>query len=428
MNNERYPQILYKRKESKPSFWFGCFLFFVGFFVTLISLNIYNPALVPNELRVMSLNRKQNILLLGCDEVFPADKAANVNALWSGRSDTIILLNCNPITNNLNVLNVPRDTKIRIAGHGVEKINYLNTLGGPLLVKKSLEKLLTIHIDHYVIVNLQGVNRIIDQLGGIVVDVSQRMEYRDHSAMLDINLFPGRQLLNGEQAVGYVRFRHDNLGDIGRIQRQQIFMRAVFRKLLEPITFTKLPEIVSIYKKTILTDLKPKDVIRIANFVRNVPSSHQNTVILPGEFGQYSQVSYWIPNEKEINEIVKKLFKDNTRFYRDYFNRKIDPKDIKISVFNGSKKDRYLATKVSSVLREYGYTVLHVQDYEQQISKSKIYAQKANSEIALQVKKDIGNLGELLIGNLGPPDADVTILAGDDLVNLTLKKGLKKKS
>ncbi|MBI3591389.1 MAG: LCP family protein [Candidatus Melainabacteria bacterium] len=416
MEFERYPRILDRKKEPKSSFWFGISLFLIGFFLTLISLNIYNPSLVPNELRVVSLNKKINILVLGCDEIFP--EAVNGKLLWKGRSDTIILISCNPFKNTLNILNIPRDTKIRVPGHGVEKINYLNTIGGPTFTKKYLERLLRTRIDHYVIVNVQGLNKIIDEVGGIIIDVPQRMQYIDHTAMLYINLFPGKQLLNGEQAVGFLRFRHDLLADIGRIQRQQLFMRAVFKRLLDPIIFTKLPDVISIYKKTILTDLKPVEIIKIANFVRNVPSPNQNIVILPGEFGQRNQVSYWIPNPKEIDKVIKKLFYNEKDFFR--FVR-ANPKEIKISVFNGSHKDHLLATKLTNLLREYGYTVLLAQDYESHVNMTKIYAQKANPEIALQVKNDIGNIGELLIGSLGDPKADVTILAGDDLVNLKVR-------
>lgn len=418
---KRYPKVLYEKKETKSSFWFGLILFFTGFFLTLISLNIYNPTIVPSELRLMSLNKKENILILGCDEVFPSDLKANGFALWSGRSDTIIVLSCNPKKNSLNILNIPRDTKIKVPdqGQGIEKINFLNSVGGPRFTKKYIEKLLKIKINHYVIVNLHGLNKIIDEIGGVNIEVPQRMQYHDRAAMLHINLFPGKQTLSGEQAIGYVRFRHDNLGDIGRIQRQQEFIRAVCKKLLDPITFTRLPEVISIYKKTIHTDLKLKDVIRIANFVRNVPNANQNIAILPGEFGQRNQISYWIPNPKEIDKVVKKLFYDERSFFR--FKR-TNPKDIKVSIFNGSRKDSHLASKLSNILREYGYTVLLIQDYEEHITKSKIYAQKANTETALQIKYDIGNVGELLTGNLGPPDADVTILAGDDLIDIKLKK------
>lgn len=312
---KHYPRVLYRRREKKPSFWFGLVLFLIGLTLTVTSLNIYNPSIVPNQLRVLSLNKKQNILLLGCDEVFPESSQATGKVLWKGRSDTIVLISCNPFKNTLNVLNIPRDTKVKIAGHGIEKINYLNSIGGPVVTKKCLERLLKIHIDHYVVVNIQGLSRVVDEIGGIYINVPQRMIYSDRAAKLYINLFPGYQRLNGEQAVGFVRYRHDNLGDIGRIQRQQTFIRSVFKKLLDPITFTKLPDIVSIYRKTILTDLRPNEIIKIANFIRNIPYSSQNIAILPGNFGQRNNVSYWIPDQKEIDKIIKKLFYDERNIF-----------------------------------------------------------------------------------------------------------------
>lgn len=420
MSFERYPRILNttKRSEKKLSFTFSLILLILGFILTLISLNIYNPNLVPSKFRLLSLNKEANIVILGCDEVF--SDSTNGNLLWKGRSDAIAIIHCNPIKNTLNVLNIPRDTKIKIPGHGAEKINYLNTIGGPIFTKKYLEKLLNIHIDNFIIVNVQGISKIIDELGGIQVEVPQRMEYHDYTAMLHINLYPGKQVLNGKQVEGFLRFRHDMLGDIGRIQRQQAFMRAIAKKLLDPIIFTKLPEAISIYKKTILTDLKPSEIIKIANFVRNLPQNKHVTVILPGDFGQQNQISYWIPNKKEIKKLVKKLFYEkeyntNKGFFK--FAR-TSPTKLKISIFNGSKKDQWLGTKVANILREYGYTVLEPQDSETKSKTTKIYAQKANPETALQLKFDLGNNGEVLIGNLGPPEADVTILAGDDLINL----------
>ena len=417
MTFEKYPKILYryKRDGKKSSFLFNSILFIISFFLVIVFLNIYNPSLVPGQFRLISLSGRQNILLLGCDEIFPETIDKYGRQIWKGRSDTIAILNCNPSKNTLNILNIPRDTRARIPGYGAEKINFLSSIGGPLATKTYLENVLRIKIDHYVVVNIQGLNRIIDEIGGVTIDVPQRMQYVDKSAMLYINLFPGKQVLNGKQAVGFVRFRHDNLGDIGRIQRQQVFMRAVFKKLLDPITFTKLPEIVSIYKQTVLTDLDPREIIKIANFIRNVPKSNQNIVILPGDFGQRNMVSFWIPNQEEINQVVKKIFYDQNSFS---FFKKSGIKSVKVSIFNGSRKDKSLSKKIFKLLNKYGYTVLICQDYQTYTEKTKIYAQKANLDVALQVKQNIGNVGEILTGNLGPPDSDVTILAGDDLVNL----------
>ena len=382
----------------------------------ITSLNIYKPSLTPAGFRILSLTSVKSILVLGCDEVFKESDLLTKQIAWKGRSDSILIVNCNPFSNKVNILSIPRDTKVNLPGHGSEKINYLNSIGGPIFTKKCLEKLLHIKIDYYVMVDTKGLLKVIDQIGGVIIDVPQKMEYIDKTAMLNIDLSPGKQILNGEETLGFVRFRHDNLGDIGRIQRQQIFIKAVIKKLLDPITFAKIPEVISIYKESVLTDLKPSEIVKIANFIRGVPHSNQNSTILPGHFGQYnSYVSYWIPDQKEIKNLVDNFFLNKKSILKF---KHTNPKDVRVAIFNGSsKKDNLLATKISDLLRNRGYLVLVCQDYETNVKKTKIYAQKANSELALQVKYDLGNLGELLVGNFGPIDSDITILAGDDLAN-----------
>lgn len=421
MSFERYPRRIRERRQNQPKSFFRLGFFLFGLLLIILSLNLYNPSIVPKELRIMSLSKKQNILVLGCDEIF-VESTDKGKKLWKGRSDTILIVNCNPIKNTLNILSVPRDTKIRVPRFGLQKMNFLNSIAGPIFTKRALEKMLKIEIDHYVIVNVKGLNEIIDEIGGVTIDVPQRMQYRDYSAMLNIDLNPGKQVLNGEQAIGFVRFRHDVLGDIGRIQRQQAFIRAGINKLWDPVTFTKIPQLTSIYKKTVLTDMKTKDIIRIANFIRNVSKSKQNIAMLPGEFGSESGVSYWVADQSETRKIVKRLF-----FGEEFSNKQMNIRreKVRISIYNGSKKEKLLATKLSAILRELGYTVSYIQDNKTFVKTSKLYAQKANFDTALQIKKDLNNKGEIIVGNFGPPDCDVTILAGDDLANLVLEERQK---
>ena len=311
MQFDKYPKILNNDQRSKKlKLVFGLILVFIGVFIVVASFNIYKPNLIPNKLRFMSLGKVQNILILGCDEIYKEHKKEMDPKKWRGRSDTIVVLKCDPRDNSLSILNIPRDTKINISKHGFEKINFLNSIGGPIFTRKCIERLLSIKIDHFVIVDVHGLNRIIDEIGGISINVPQRMKYTDVAGMLKINLFPGNQILSGEQAVGFIRYRHDGLGDIGRIKRQQLFIKALIKKLLDPIIFTRIPDIVSVYKETILTDLKTKDIIKIANFVRGVPTKKRKISILPGDFGQNnSSVSYWIPDQEKIDSIVKEMFK-----------------------------------------------------------------------------------------------------------------------
>lgn len=309
MSFDNYSSILNKR-NNKKSFWFGFIIFIIGVLLTFISLNIYVPTIIPDKIKILTLRDKKNILFLGVDEVVndSKEKKSGKYDIWRGRSDTIVILSLDPYKNSIHVLNIPRDTRIKIDGYDIEKINYLNAIDGPSITKKHVERLLGIRIDNYVQVNLEGMVKFIDEIGGIIINVPQRMRYKDITGMVDINLFPGRQLLNGKQAVDFVRFRHDSMGDIGRVARQQAFIEALIKRTLDPIVFTRIPALLSGMNRTISTNLKPNEVVKIANFVRNVPTANRKIAMLPGKCGELNGVSYWIPTKKETLELVNEFF------------------------------------------------------------------------------------------------------------------------
>jgi len=189
-------------------------------------------------LKFSQLTRPVNILLLGMSVLPPDVKSpppetknlryqVQLNS-FEGLSDVMLLLRFNPETKKMVVLAVPRDTRIEIPGHGMKKINAANVYGGPALTAQTVSKLLNgVGIDRYVRINILGMGKLIDALGGVTVYVPKDMKYRDDSQHLYINLKAGKRHLNGDQALQLLRFRHDALGDIGRIQRQQMVLRAL---------------------------------------------------------------------------------------------------------------------------------------------------------------------------------------------------------
>ena len=189
--------------------------------------------------------RRQNILFLG------VDASGNPKDLWTGtRTDTIILVNIDPRTKSVNALSIPRDSKVYLPGdNGVNKINAAHALGGIEMTKRTIEDTLGVHIDKYIMVHDNAVKEIVDAMGGIDIYVEKPMHYNDYSGNLHINFTKGDHHLNGQQAVEYLRFRHDALGDIGRTQRQQWLLRSLLNKLKEPETITKIPDIISVAKK-----------------------------------------------------------------------------------------------------------------------------------------------------------------------------------
>ena len=214
--------------------------------------------------------RQQNILLLG------VDSNGNNSDTWKGtRSDTIILMNIDPATHSVNAISIPRDSKVYLPDkYGVDKINAAHAYGGIDMAKQTIEKTLGVKIDKYICVHDEGVREVIDALGGIPIYVEKRMKYDDYAGHLHINLDKGNHVLSGQQAVGYLRFRHDGLGDIGRTQRQQWFLRGFLERLQNPQIISKIPQIVNISKKYIKTDMSLYELSQLAALAKGFDESN----------------------------------------------------------------------------------------------------------------------------------------------------------
>lgn len=205
------------------------------------------PAAAPAPLRV---------LLIGADER-PGDP---------GRSDVVMVASFDPGRKQVRLLSIPRDAWVQVPGHGWTKFNHAFAFGREELTRKTVEHLLGMPVDHHVVVNMDGFRRIVDLLGGVTIDVEKDMRYDDpyDDPPLHINLRKGRQLLNGEKALHYVRFRNDGDGDVGRVRRQQAFLRAIAAEATKPQNLTKLPSLVATAYRAIRTDLPASDLARLA--------------------------------------------------------------------------------------------------------------------------------------------------------------------
>lgn len=188
---------------------------------------------------------------------------------------------------------VPRDTFIESQEYGIVKANSLYAMGGIDALRKELASLLPNPIDRYLRVNLRAVQRVADALGGVEVDVPKRMYYVDNAQGLYIDLYPGRQVLQGETLEGFLRFRHDELGDIGRMERQKLVLAVVFRKLAQPATLARVPELIRIAGDDIKTDLSP---VEMAQLLSAMATTKLNTAQLAGREYWHKDLSYWMPD------------------------------------------------------------------------------------------------------------------------------------
>lgn len=230
-------------------------------------------------------------VVVGTDKV-----GANTDTILVGRLDTV--------NHTLNVVSIPRDTLVNIP-ESVKKVNALYAYGvnengdGPARLKSGLRDLLGFEVGNYAVVNLTAFVDIIDAIGGVDYNVPVNMYYDDPGQDLHISLSAGYQHLNGEQAMGVVRFRSGYAtADIGRIGTQQDFLKSVAKQLLTLGNIPNLSKVISIVENNVVTDLTSAN---ISYFVRQLllcSADDINFYTLPGNYGDsvggFSYVSIYI--------------------------------------------------------------------------------------------------------------------------------------
>ncbi|PAE42598.1 LCP family protein [Bacillus sp. 7884-1] len=193
-----------------------------------------------------------NILLLGSD-AREGEKAS--------RADTIMIAHYNEDKGTYKLTSIMRDIYVSIPGEGKHKINSAFMRGGPELMRKTIKENFDIDLQYYAIVDFQGFVQLIDEAfpKGVEINVEKRME-----ANVDVPLEPGLQKLNGDQMLSFVRFRHDAIGDFGRVQRQQQALQAIGDQLSGIQTIPKLPKLVGVVKPYINTNMNTGDILFMA--------------------------------------------------------------------------------------------------------------------------------------------------------------------
>ncbi len=379
-----------------------------------------------DSLNLPKLSRPVNILVLGIKVLtsdLPEKPPSNLgyHALvnsFEGLSDTMLLVRFDPEKDSVTVLSIPRDTKALIPGRGVAKINEANAIGGPAKAAETVSLLLdNVPIDRYVRINIQGVEKLIDALGGITIHVPQDMKYTDHSQHLYIDLKKGKQHLDGKKAIDFLRFRYDAYGDIGRVQRQQSFMRALIEQTLNPKTILRMPEILRIIRAHIDTNLTTNELIALAAFAAQKNKSDIKMLLLPGDFNspKEGELSYWLPNRARIREVMASYFGQDSGYYANY--REVEPRRIKIAV-QCTEENREYAQQLVQFLQENGYrrSYLSTKWLPETPEKTRIIAQQGDGYAAAKLRADIG-VGEVIVESTGVLNSDVTIQVGRDWQN-----------
>ncbi len=251
-------------------------------------------------LTVPKSGEARNILLLGLD-------------YEAHLTDVIMLCRVDPVTNKVNIMSIPRDTKVKVKGETM-KINASYSTGGRGEEKKieqiiaTVKSLTGVEIHHYFRINTKAFRDCIDAVGGVYFDVPQNMHYEDPLQNLYIHLSKGYQHLDGNKAEQLVRFRQYALGDVRRIQVQQEFLGAIIDQHLKLENVLRIPEIYNIIISNSYTDMTGGDVLSLGYQVLKIGGSNIESFTLPGHL--QDGVSYYFCDYDETDKIVATHFKD----------------------------------------------------------------------------------------------------------------------
>ncbi len=315
-----------------------------------------------------------------------------------GLADTIIALAVWPKTGEMAALSIPRDSRVVIPGVGTRRINASHAYGGLPLTLQTVETLLGFPFDYYVEVSVPGLVDLVNAIGGIDIEVEKRMYYRDRSQGLVIDLQPGLQHLDGEQAVGYVRFRHDAMGDIGRIERQRKFLRVIGHELLSPEHVSRLPRLAEAFVETTETNLSIREILSLKKIVEQAGPEAIRMATLPGRPRLIGGQSVLELDAERAQQTV---------------DRVLWGQGIRVVVLNGTDVTG-LAARTAESLEEHGYEVLEVGNAERKTATTLILDHRGQARRAERVSSVLGR-GVISAAPDGDNPADVTIVLGADI-------------
>lgn len=289
------PRKIYKKKKN-----YNRLIALIIIMLMIIGGFIYYLCTSDNEDAAPTVVSQQsnalNIMIMGVDR-----RADDV-----GRSDTLMVLTYNPADKKASLLSLPRDTRVHIEKNDYDKINHAYAYGGHELTQKTVEAFLNVPMDYYVMIDVHAFEKIIDAVGGVDIDVEKRMYYEDpwdDDGGLVIDLYPGKQHMDGKTAIQYVRYR-DGEGDIGRINRQQKFMKALMSQVISPSVLPKLPEIIKNVSSAVQTNMPLDMMIALITDLPTIQQNGLNSAMIPGKPAYIEDISYWIPDIAKSRELI----------------------------------------------------------------------------------------------------------------------------
>ncbi|SFJ47139.1 transcriptional attenuator, LytR family [Halobacillus dabanensis] len=243
-----------------------------------------------------------NVLLLGVDE----------RAGDSGRSDALMVLSIDPDNNRSQIISIPRDTRTKMVGDSsqagkLDKINHAYAFGGADMSIQTVENFLDIELDYYVQVNMEGLEEMVDVVGGITIQ--NDMEWVGKNGF---QYKKGELTMDGEEALGYVRMRYDDpKGDIGRNERQRKVIQGIVDKGMNVGSINKLGNVMDVLGKNVSTNM---DFATMQDLAKNYSGARENlsTYQMTGNGTKIDGIWYLEVSDQEVKDVRKMIQEYNS--------------------------------------------------------------------------------------------------------------------
>jgi len=338
----------------------------LGLLFILIGLSFWSPVN-----RAMQKGERINLLLIGCDDVEN-----------SKRADVLMFVSFHPRQRLADILSIPRDSRVRVPKYKLLRINEFFAYGykeggiaqGIALTQEVTQNLLNLEMPYYIQLDFAALINIVDALGGVTIDIAEKMDYDDNWGNLHIHFKPGPQTLNGKQCLEYLRFRKDALGDIGRMQRNRSFLKAVVAKVKTPSVVFRMPQLLWAGYNAMHTNLSLYDLVTLAFELRKLNTQGFRQQQLPGKPKSVRGAWVWEIDKVRLDKVTQLLREDPV------------PTDsaaptIRVEIWNGTR-NREAVEEVTKYLRQNGVDVLTWGYFERTLAHTKIIDRTGNVEMA----------------------------------------------
>ena len=238
-----------------------------------------------------SSSERINILFLGADARTPQTQ---------GYTDSINILSIDKNTKEVSILSIPRDTKVQIAGKGVDKINSAYAYGNINTTKETVENFLKVRIDYYVLVDFTDFKELVDSLGGITMNVEPHIS----AVRPELHGKTGVSKLTGDEALIYVRFRQDSESEGGRMKRHREAITAIINEALNPSNILQAPTVLNQLRKNVKTNIPPLETTVIEKLITGFNIDNAKTGVVTGEYTHINGINYMIPDMNKTEKTI----------------------------------------------------------------------------------------------------------------------------